>query len=33
MRRSQAGPFWTEDLQDGQHIDDQLTVKNPFAAS
>lgn len=22
-----------EDLQDGQHIEDQLTVKNPFATS
>jgi predicted nucleic acid-binding protein len=25
--------LWTEDLQDGQHIEDQLTVKNPFATS
>jgi predicted nucleic acid-binding protein len=25
--------LWTEDLQDGQRIDDQLTVKNPFAPS
>ena len=28
-----CGVLWTEDLQDGQHIEDQLTVKNPFAAS
>ncbi len=25
--------LWTEDLQGGQHIEDQLTVKNPFATS
>jgi predicted nucleic acid-binding protein len=25
--------LWTEDLQDGQRIEDQLTVKNPFPAS
>lgn len=25
--------LWTEDLQDGQQVDDQLTVKNPFATS
>lgn len=25
--------LWTEDLQDGQRIDGQLMVKNPFAAS
>ena len=24
--------LWTEDLQDGQRLEDQLTVKNPFAA-
>jgi predicted nucleic acid-binding protein len=23
--------LWTEDMQDGQRLDDQLTVKNPFA--
>jgi predicted nucleic acid-binding protein len=28
-----CGVLWTEDLQDGQRIEDQLTVKNPFAAS
>ena len=26
-----CGVLWTEDLQDGQRLDDQLTVKNPFA--
>ena len=25
--------LWTEDLQDGQRIEDQLTVKSPFATS
>jgi predicted nucleic acid-binding protein len=25
--------LWTEDLQDGQHIEEQLTVRNPFATS
>lgn len=25
--------LWTEDLQDGQRLDDQLTVNNPFATS
>ncbi|MEL6340320.1 MAG: PIN domain-containing protein [Myxococcota bacterium] len=25
--------LWTEDLQDDQRIEDQLTVKNPFARS
>lgn len=25
--------LWTEDLQDGQCVEDQLTVKNPFATS
>jgi predicted nucleic acid-binding protein len=24
--------LWTEDMQDGQRLEDQLTVKNPFAA-
>ena len=28
-----CGVLWTEDLQDGQRIEEQLTVKNPFATS
>lgn len=26
-----CGVLWTEDLQDGQHIEAKLTVRNPFA--